>query len=150
MNVENFKTKGFYFCDTFVNKINIVCDNPISYNDNFKRMFNLDYMIDINEHTNDNQIIGKLTLIFNLFAANDNGEKKIQLDFDITGVFLADESIPADEFIRFLEHNGIANVYGIARAQIRTISSLVLNTEIINLPLINVIEFVKAKKNKKL
>lgn len=147
MNIDDSKTKGFSFVDTFVDKIDIRCNNPIIGNENFTRTFDLDYDVDV-EMNNENHSMGFVRLFFVISALNENNEEKIHFEFNITGVFLADKSISQEDFEMFLERNGISTVYGISRAQIRTISSLATNNETINLPLINVIEFLNAKKQK--
>lgn len=63
----------------------------------------------------------------------------------IQGLFSVEKDMPDVEFNRKLWFNGSTILYGIARAKMEVISTMVLNNGKISLPLLNMYELLKER-----
>lgn len=76
----------------------------------------------------------------------ENDEKVVSINYKTKGLFKSTDADNEAEFKELLKINGLAVLYSLARAHITTLSS-VAGIDNINIPMINVYEYIKQKKD---
>lgn len=82
------------------------------------------------------------------YSIKNNPEAFCKYHLVLIGEFSAESSLDDDEFSKLLWFNGSTSLYSIARGKIETISSTVLNTGKISLPMVNMIKLLQAQFSK--
>ncbi len=72
-------------------------------------------------------------------------DAKTDFHLVLEGEFTSSLEMPAEQFENLLWHNGTATLYSIARSKLEAISALAYHSGKITLPMINIVEFLKAK-----
>lgn len=90
--------------------------------------------------------LGRVRVIVSGNLAVENNEKA-RCDYKMTveGVFSADKEKDDEELSELLWINGASVLYGIVRAKMEVVSSMVFGSGKITLPLINMVQFVKKQ-----
>lgn len=117
---------------------------------------NLDSEVEVsvsNIYTDDtsNKKLGRVKLELNgTFSVTDHPEANCTYRFVFNGEFSTSQDTPDKDFYKALWFNGSTALYGIARAKIETISSMIMQSGKISLPMINMVELVKEQHKQKM
>ena len=139
---------GFQFIGSSVKKVQITNDfitlPPI---ENIKKRIDVDYVIEhLGRDEKDNTIVS--TIILSVHVIFRYEKKKLDIKFDIEGGFLAPYNMDDAHFERMLSTNGCATLYSIARAIIVSMSSQLLVSGCVYLPMINIFHLNEEKQRK--
>lgn len=133
---------NFQFVTSRIIDISFHNESLCEIEDGCKKDIDLDYgNIIISE--SQKPLLGSVTLDINVNVANEENHPA-KLKYSIMGVFSTTESDKVVDFEQMIKINGLATLYSIARAHIIAISSLT-GIGPINIPMINVYEFVRCK-----
>lgn len=148
MEQSNSMTKflsNFQFVTSRIIDISFHNELLCKINDGCKKNIDLDYgNIIINK--SQNPLLGSTNLDININIADEKNHSAT-LKYSIMGVFSTTETDKIADFEQMIKINGLATLYSIARSHIIAISSL-SGIGTINIPMINVYEFVKRKSQK--
>ncbi len=144
MNKNKDYESPFVFLRNDVRKLEITNDFIIPSDKNIDRNFKIDYeILDVFEV--ENKRVGIIELVVEMCLKNEK-EELINFKIAIDGQFYADkEHYNVEQFNNMLELNGLTALYGIARGQITSISSIAFANEVIRLPMLNIQKFVESK-----
>ena len=95
--------------------------------------------------------LGRVKLELNgTFSVTDHPEANCTYHFVFNGEFSTPVDTPDKDFHKALWFNGSTALYGIARAKIETISSMIMQSGKISLPMVNMVELVKEQYKQKM
>ena len=121
-------------------------NTALHINDNPERNIDMDYS-DVFINKKDTDLCGQISLIISLSVQNQD-KSGVSIKYKFKGVFLSKDTANEKEFEQLLKTNGLAVLYSMARSHIATFSSL-SGLETINIPMINVYNFIESKESKK-
>lgn len=143
MKIDNKILAQFQMLGSRIVSINLKNDF-LSANclDSGKKMLDLSHEIIGIDQQEDNNFVGVIRLHVAVRVKEE--KQKYSLKIILEGGFLAPEEMGKEEFEKMLSINGLTALYGIARAQVRSISSQVFADGGVLLPMIDVTRYSKV------
>lgn len=137
-------TADLNFLTSVIHSLSVDCKMFIISNDN-KKEFGLD--IKCSKPTiADNQKIGRLLMQVNVSVLQEDEElPPDKFSLEIEGVFSSSAKMTDEDFLQYLNINGGAALYSIARAKIEAVSSLTYAEGKITLPMVNIVQYFKER-----
>lgn len=143
--MENVKAK-MQFLDSYVKEYDIKVNGKIDYNVNVKLNYTFGFGI-IKIEENEENKIGQIQAAYDIKLLSEDEKDMGQIHLIMEALFEGNKDISKEKFEDMLKYNGAPTLSQIARAYI--ISNTSLNgMPIINLPMINFVEFFEEKNKK--
>ena len=145
MEINNQISADIQFIGSCVKKLKLLNDIVILNNDD-KRIFGIDIDVhDIDDHNEDNVLIGFVDLGVSIKVTSKNKEKT-KMDIVIQGCFKStNPKLSKDDFEGMLYVNGGSALYSFARSLVCSLSANMYQSGKLLLPMVNIIELLKEE-----